>query len=273
MDLLQILALGITQAVTEWLPLSSKTMDTLLYLGIFNGDKAGVVSVLLFLHFGTLCAATIYFRKELAELALELLAAPKNYIRARESKVGFIISALFFTGIVAIPLLLIEKLFLPNLEMGVILTIMGAGLIATGFLLTTQKKQRWRIAETATWKDGMLTGALQGLSVIPGVSRAGCSTTGLIWRGFDSESAFRLSFLLSIPTVFVAEVLLWLFQLFQGDAFVLPIFDGFALALASFAFGYLTIDILIKFAHRVNVAWLAFLFGIMMLLFGIIGLG
>ena len=151
---------------------------------------------------------------------------------------------------------------------------MGAGLIVTGFMLTTHKKDRWRTADSSSWKDGMLTGALQGLSTIPGISRAGCSTTGLIWRGFDAESAFNLSFLLSIPTVFIAEMLVWGAQMLLGNTVSpMPLSEGLALALSSFVFGYITIDILIKFAHRINVASLAFIFGIMMLIFGIFGLG
>ena len=47
MDILQIIILGIVQAVTEWLPLSSKTMDTLLYTRIFGGSMENVVPVLL----------------------------------------------------------------------------------------------------------------------------------------------------------------------------------------------------------------------------------
>jgi undecaprenyl-diphosphatase len=150
---------------------------------------------------------------------------------------------------------------------------MGAGLILTGFLLTTQHKHRWRASASASWQDGILTGALQGLSVLPGVSRAGCTTTGLIWRGFDAESAFHLSFLLSIPTVFIAEMLLWAAQLAQPGASTIPLSDGLMLAASSFVFGYITINALLKLAHRINVASLAFLFGIMMLVFGIMRMG
>jgi len=115
---------------------------------------------------------------------------------------------------------------------------------------------------------------LQGLSTIPGVSRAGCSTTGLIWRGFDAESAFNLSFLLSIPTVLIAEMVLWGAQMIMGGTVApIPIVDGLMLAISSFVFGYITIEVLIKIAHRINVASLAFIFGIMMLIFGIIGVG
>jgi len=275
MDILQIIALGLIQAVTAWLPLSSKTMDTLAYTRLFGGSMESVVPLLLFLHIGTLCAAAIYFRKEMLAVAQEFLASPFDIERHKRGKVGFLFVAVLFTGIVGVPILVAEKFLLPTLTMGLLLSLMGAGLILTGFLLTTQKKDRWRTTESCSWKDGVLTGALQGLSTIPGVSRAGCTTTGLIWRGFDAESAFHLSFILSIPTVFLAEMAVWGAQMATGGimASPMPLADGLALAASSFIFGYITIDVLLKIAHKINVASLAFLFGILMLLAGMAGLG
>lgn len=269
MDLLQIIILGLVQAITEWLPLSSKTIDTVLYTQFFGGKLEEVLPVLLCLHFGTLLAAAVYFRKEIAELAERFLSSPSNFAMHANGKIGFLAAAIAMTGIVGLPILAIELFVFPDLKADALFSIMGVGLIITGFLLSTQHKKQWRMAQSATWKDGILTGAMQGLSALPGVSRAGSTTTALIWKGFDAESAFRLSFLLSIPTVFVMEVVLWIFQ---GGFVGIALFDGVALALSSFVFGYLTIDVLIKIAHRINVSALAFLFGISMLAFGLIGI-
>ena len=270
MDVLQVIILGLVQAVTEWLPLSSKTIDTLVYTVAFGGKSASVVSVLLFLHIGTMLAAAIYFRNELAAIARHFLRFPTSRRWQADSKVGFLFTAVLFTGIVGMPLLLLEKFVLPTLEASALLCVMGAGLVLTGFLLTSQGVKRWRTVESVTWKDGILTGALQGLAALPGVSRAGSSTTGLIWRGFDSESAFHLSFLLSIPTVFLTETVFWLAQ---GGVSAIPVVDGLALVASSFVFGYITIGTLLKLVKSLNVAWLAFHFGIMMLIFGLIGIG
>ncbi|MFA6490161.1 MAG: undecaprenyl-diphosphate phosphatase [Candidatus Micrarchaeia archaeon] len=287
MDIIAIIILGFVQALTEWLPLSSKTMDTIVYTQFFNGDKATILPLLLYLHIGTMVAAAIYFRKEIFQLTVRFFTACADVLRhtgsnrflatasmraTRESegKIGFLVAALAFTGIVGLPILLLENFVLPSLDAGALFSVMGIGLIITGFMLTAQHKNRWRSHETAGWKDGVLTGALQGLSAIPGISRAGSTTTALVWRGFDVESAFHLSFLLSIPTVFCMEVVLWLAQ---GGVSALPISDGLMLAASSFVFGYLTIEVLIKIAHKINVASLAFVFGIMMLAFGLFGLG
>jgi len=270
MDILQAIILGAVQAVTEWLPLSSKTMDTLVYAQFFGGEKSGIIPVLLFLHIGTMLAAAIFFRKEIVELIKKAVQRRTDIQRQADSKTGFLVAALLCTGAIGLPILAIEQFILPDLKGGALLSVMGAGLVLTGFMLTAQHKNRWRNHETASWKDGVLTGALQGISALPGVSRAGATTTALVWRGFDAESAFHLSFLLSIPTVFCMEVVLWLAQ---GGVSAIPVSEGLALALSSFLFGYLTIGTLTRIAHRINIASLAFLFGMMMLAFGLLGVG
>jgi len=270
MDIFQMIVLGLIQAISEWVPLSSKTMDAIAYLQFFGGEPGKLVSVLLFLHLGTLVAATIYLRKEIADVARRFLASPTNIAVQSRSEAGFLIAALAMTGVVGVPLLAIEYYLLPNLNGGIVLSIVGAGLVVTGFLLSTQHKHKWRTSESATWKDGILVGLMQGISTLPGVSRAGTTTTALIWKGFDAENSFRLSFLLSIPTVFCAEVLLWAFQ---GGVSAIPLEEGLMLAASSFVFGYLTIGALLRIAQRINVASLAFVFGIIMLVAGLMGTG
>lgn len=270
MDLIQILVLGLVQAITEWVPLSSKTIDAVIYTKFFGGAPENVIPMLLFLHLGTLIAATIYFRKEIADIARKFLQAPTDARRHASGKVGFLAAALFCTALVGVPILLLLRFVLPSIDGSTLLVLMGAGLVLTGYLLSSQQKRRWRNFESASWQDGVLTGLMQGFSTIPGVSRAGSTTTALIWRGFDSESAFHLSFLLSIPTVFLAEVALWAVQ---GGVAGISWMDGIALAASSCFFGYLTIGFLIRAAHRINVAWLAFAFGLMMIAFGVLGIG
>ena len=269
MDIFQIILLGLVQGITEWIPISSKTQDTFVYLKLLGGDPASVVTILLYLHIGTLLAATIYFRKEIISLAQEFLRRPTDVQAHANGKIGFLVAALIGTGIIGVPLLLIEKKFLPSLDASALLAVMGAGLIVTGVLLLKQKGANARAAESADWKDGIFTGLLQGLSVLPGVSRAGTSTTGLIWRGFDSGSSFNLSFLLSIPTVVFAEIVFYV----GGGVAAFPVTDGILLALSSFVFGYLTLDIILKLVKKVNLAYVAFALGIIMAAAGLFGAG
>ncbi len=81
---------------------------------------------------------------------------------------GFLFTALLFTGVVGIPLLLLERRSFPGMDASLIFLAMGLGLIVTGAFLLLQKRTKMRGREEVNWKDGVLTGLLQGLSILPG---------------------------------------------------------------------------------------------------------
>jgi undecaprenyl-diphosphatase len=266
MDILSIIILGLVQGITEWIPVSSKTQDTFVYLKFLHGNPASVLPILLYLHIGTVLGAIIYFRREIAALFASYMRKPLDIRAHANGEIGFIVAALIGTGIVGLPLLLIEKEFLPTLNGGWLFAIMGAGLLVTGFLLLKQKGANKRIRESATWLDGIIIGLFQGLSILPGVSRDGTSTAGLVWRGFDSESSFHLSFLLSIPTVICAELIFYL-----AGVMTFPLTDGILLAASSLVFGYFAMDIVLRLVKKVNIAYVVFALGLLMIAAGLLG--
>jgi len=261
MDLYSIIVLGLVQGIAEWIPISSKTQVTLVYLQFLGGSPSLVIPILLYVHLGTLLAASIYFRKELIDILGLISSSPFQYKTFTQGKIGFLMAALASTGLIGLPILYVEKVLLPNLDGTSLFLLMGIGLILTGLLLLSQKKLRLRNSDSVGWRDGLLTGVLQGFSTLPGVSRAGTTSTALIWRSFDSESALHLSFLLSIPSVVMAEIVFYLGS-GLGD---LPVIDGISLMLSSFVFGYLSLDAILHFIKRVNVAYLALLLGIIII--------
>ena len=270
MNFLLLLVLGIVQGITEWIPVSSKTQVTFVYMKVFHGDPALVIPILLCVHLGTVIAATIYFRSELAGIISEIAGRPWDLRHHAAGKAGFLFTALLFTGFVGIPLLLAEEHFFPTLDASLLYALMGAGLIVTGFLLLSHRGGNTREVKDIDWKDGVLTGLLQGLSTLPGISRSGTSTTGLIWRGFDSGSSFYLSFLLSIPTVVLAEILL---NYGSTGMKGLPAADGVILLLTSLIVGYLTLDGLLRVIKRVNIAYLVLILGVLIIAVGLTGVG
>ena len=284
MDPLSILILGVVQGITEWLPVSSKTVDTAVFLQFLGGSRSAVIPLLLYLHLGTFLAALVYFRSQLLGLARAgwktLISQGKpgadGKSASRRDELLFYIAALFGTGIIALPLLWLSKSLLANLELGFLFSLMGVGLLVTALLLHSRKgRHPYRRAPSAGPIDGLVVGLMQGFSVLPGLSRSGVTTTGLIWRGFDAPSAFELSFILSIPTVFCAEMVLWGYQLFADRSLLgaLGMGDGLMLAAVSAVFGYLTIGALLKLARRLDFSIIAGAFGLLMLIVGLVRLG
>jgi hypothetical protein len=94
-----------------------------------------VIPILLYLHLGTLLAAVLFFRSDLREMASELRRMPPGLRLPAGSRLGFLATALLCTGLVGIPLLLLEKRLFPALDGSLLFLVMGAGLLLTGFLL------------------------------------------------------------------------------------------------------------------------------------------
>jgi len=280
MDLLSAILLGIVQGVSEWLPISSKTLDLFVFLQFLEGSESEAIPVLLFLHLGTVFAAILYFRKRILQIASSLLKV-RSIPAFLKTEASFYFFALAGTGAVGLPLLAIQSMFLPSIGTGALFAIMGLGLLATAALLHLQKKGEGnknlrggeataeKTAEQTTIKDAILTGLFQGLSVLGGLSRSGTTTTALVLSKFEPKAVFELSFILSIPTILCAEVL---FYFLDGSFASYDIGQGATLALSSFVFGYLTIDALIRLAQRINLASLAALFGILMVAAGLLQL-
>ena len=55
--------------------------------------------------------------------------------------------------------------------------------------------------------DALWIGTLQGVAVIPGISRSGSTIAGALWRGLDRETAVRYSFILAAPVILGATIL------------------------------------------------------------------
>ena len=60
MEIIAAIILGITQGITEWLPISSEGMISIILVNFFGNSLSEAVSMALFLHLGTLLAAIIY---------------------------------------------------------------------------------------------------------------------------------------------------------------------------------------------------------------------
>jgi undecaprenyl-diphosphatase len=82
-------------------------------------------------------------------------------------------------------------------------------LLVTGILLflSDRVKNPVRTEAQMNLLDGIVIGVIQGIAVLPGISRSGSTITFGLFRGLEGETAARFSFLLSIPAIAGAAVL------------------------------------------------------------------
>ena len=246
----QTIILGIVQGLTEFLPISSSghlvLVPHLLGWDLSKSQDFFVFDVLV--QVATLLAVFAYFWSDLIAI---LRAVVVGLVTRRPfadplARLGwFIVLATIPAGLVGLLLKnAVESAFSSLLMTAVFLFVTAALLI-----FAERVGQRNRSIEDMNWKDALIIGAFQALSIFPGVSRSGSTITGAMQRDLNRPDAARFSFLMSIPIMLAAGLLAFLDMLKVPNLDqLLPIYiPGFAVAAVV---GYLAIRWLLRFLHN-----------------------
>jgi undecaprenyl-diphosphatase len=249
MTLFQALILGIVQGLTEFLPISSSAhlVLTPFILGWdIPDDEAFIFNVLV--QLATLLGVILYFRQDLVKIVAAVLKGLWNrqLISDPYARLGWqIVVATIPAGLIGLVLKeYVEKAFSS-------VAITAVFLICTGVLLLISERigKRNRLVENLGWKDSLLIGLFQAISIFPGISRSGSTITGGMARHLERPAAARFSFLMSIPIMLAAGLLASL-DLKNNPIMLerLPVYlPGF---LAAALVGYLAIAWLLGFLTR-----------------------
>ena len=260
MNVFEVTLLGIIQGATEFLPVSSSGHVFLLE-EFFSLENP--LAFALYLHIGTLLAVLVYYRKDLMDLLIGfylLWRDRKQNHQGREAwLLGLATLATFPTGF------LVFGLVSTNMS----LSLVGITLIITALLILAseylaRKNPRSRELDT---KRALILGLVQGMSVLPGISRSGLTISALLGLGIAREQAARLSFLLSVPTIIGAGSYLALTEGFTIDPMA-----ALVGIVVSFVVGYAAIAWMTKL---IKGAWLwfapyCFILGIIVSLYSVL---
>lgn len=243
MEIWEALMLGIIQGLSEFLPISSSGHLLLI-------EKLGIGQENLFfnvmLHVGTLLAVLIALRKTWIPLIIQPFGDLKKRLTKRKTvstkqnkPSGQTISGLkaanetyeyqkVFGGLAAskidgylvlacVPTVAFAfafKLLFPDLLEG---KLLGCGFVLTAVLLYAGENFNSTKSALLAPKTSILTGVLQGIAVLPGVSRSGATISALTLQGVEKKAATTFSFLLSIPII-LGSALYESLDLFTGKA-------------------------------------------------------
>lgn len=191
------------QGLTEFLPISSS--GHLVFFQSNFGLREPHLFFDVMLHFGTLLAVIIYFRREIHAMGRGL---GRTILRKEAGKEGnklllFILLGTIPTGLMGFFLKdWFESLFTQPKTVGAMLLITGSILFSTRWI-----KNEGRPLEKMLWRDALLIGIAQGIAIIPGISRSGSTISVGLFCGLNRELAGRFSFLLSIPAILGATLL------------------------------------------------------------------
>lgn len=256
MQICQAILLGVLQGLTEWIPISSEGQTILAMIGWLGISPEAAISYSIFLHLGTMAVVIVKFRDEFAGI----FKAP-NSILSRT-----VIISTIFTGLTGVPIyLLIKETFSGGRDA---MAAIGVLLLLTGLLMRSGSSGQRSLDEIST-KEMAILGLVQGLAILPGISRSGITMALLLMRNFRQKDALVISFIISVPAVLGAVVIDGIYPALTGnDAYA--IFPGpgagMAMLLASFLVGYASMNSLLRFSKAVSFSWFCVAMGLITLL-------
>lgn len=210
MKYLYVAFLGLLQGLTEFLPVSSSGHLS-LFQNFFGGQEPdNFFNVLL--HFATLLAVCVFYRKDIAEMILEFFRAIGDLFSrggSRGSKVPPARRLVVMIVAATLPLVIVLPVKSKVEALGGSTLFIGCALLVTGLLLFASDRfsRGQKTERTMTVADALLVGCAQALAVVPGLSRSGTTITAGVARGLDRPFAVRFSFLMSLPAVLGATLL------------------------------------------------------------------
>jgi undecaprenyl-diphosphatase len=254
-DVVVAVVVGTLQGVFEWLPISSEGNVTVA-LTLLGRPPEAAVSYALFLHFGTALSATAYYREEVRDA----LAAGKRWwlsgerglepaFEGERATLSFVVLATAASSAVGLVAVLGLDALVSELTGAGMVAAVGLLLVGTGLFQRVASARHRASRETPGARDALVVGAVQGLAILPGVSRSGTTTSVLLLRGYDGEAAFRLSFLLSIPAAVLGGAV---GVVEAGGVDGVGAVGGVVALATAAAVGYLTIDALMRVVRRVS---------------------
>ena len=217
MSFLEAIILGITQGLTEFLPISSSG-HLIIVPWLFGWETPGLAFDAA-LHLGTLIAIFVYFWREILAMikAIPIVFQERTALlrptgeqdeQTFFARLGLLIVIGSIPGGV-IGLLAqsrIDDLFhnSTNENRAIVVIAILLALFAVLLWLADRYGKESRLLTSIRVPDALTIGVAQALALMPGVSRSGITLTAGLFRDFKRADAARFSFLLGIPLVSIA---------------------------------------------------------------------
>ena len=204
---MSLILLGIIQGLTEFFPVSSS--GHLVIAKYFLKLNLPGAAFEAFLHFGTVVAVIVLFRKDIKELVISFIGSiyklshGENILSIFKNNSSSKFA--WFLAISTIPAAIIGYTFSSYFEILFSKPIIASLMLTiTGALLWFGNKRypegNKNISEI-TCKDAIIIGVAQAVAIIPGISRSGFTVIAGLSRNLDREFAAKYSFILSVPII------------------------------------------------------------------------
>lgn len=255
MTILDALLLGVLQGITEFLPISSSG-HLILTESFMKLPLESLQGFDIAIHFGTLLAIFIYFRKDyinilhgLWTISMRFLPGNREYSLSQTTKEN--IKMVKYLVVSTLPAILIGVFFgdfLNGYFRNATSVAMMLILVGIFFFIAEYVAVRIKSAELNRL-NSFIIGVAQACALIPGVSRSGATISAGLIQGIRRADAARFSFLLGSLAITAATALA-IYKIGKGE-FTLPANDLLlAGVFSSFVAGYAAIAFLMEFLKQ-----------------------
>jgi len=268
--MIEYIIIALLQGIFEWLPISSSGQTMIISTNLFGISPENAFSLAIWLHLGTMFAVLLKFRGDFYGIIKSLITRGTRVEKIDIKKRNWLIFATIGTGVTALPLYFIFKIVFLDVfsaKQGDITTLFISGLlILTGIIIIKTRNvygdaKIVNASKAKIQKDSTLSGLIQGFSILPGVSRSGVTVSAILLEKYEQKDALRLSFLMSVPVVIASIIVDILFG--EGSIFgTLNLVTIIITTLVSFLIGYLTIELLLRIAKKINFGYFCVLYGV-----------
>lgn len=198
-EILKAIFLGIVEGITEWLPVSS-TGHMLLVDEFLTLDMSEEFKEMFFvvIQLGAILAVVLLFWKRM--LPFDFSGGIK--IKKQTFSLWFKVALACVPG--AAVTLLFDDFIEAHLHTP---SVIAAALIFYGlaFILveikTKNRPAKTQVLEEISYKEALLIGLFQVLSIIPGTSRSGSTIIGALIIGVSRVAAAEFTFFLAVPVM------------------------------------------------------------------------
>lgn len=268
LEILKAILIGIVEGITEWLPISSTghmiLFDEFVKLNVSPEFRE---LFLVVIQLGAIMAVPVLFWNKLNPFSKKKSEAERKSTWSLLAKVVVGVLPAAVIGFLFDDFL--DKYLYNYFVVAIALIVYGALFI---IIERAQRGKRYRIENVndLTYKDALIIGAFQMLSLIPGTSRSGSTIIGGMLTGVSRVASAEFSFFMAIPIMVGASLLKIVKFLAAGfvasGTEIALLFVGMAV---SFIVSLLSIKFLMDFVKRHSFSP----FGVYRIILGIVVIG
>lgn len=255
-DIIVALILGLVEGLTEFAPVSSTghmiiVDDFLLKSNEILGSDEVANTFKVVIQLGSILAVVIVFWSRLWSLVGVNIGKNKEQIPSDSRlKLSHVIVGLIPAGILGLAFEEYIDQYLFRVETVLLALIAGAILMLIADKKSSQDPSGGASLDEITYKQALLIGLFQCISLWPGFSRSGATISGGVLMGLKHRAAADFTFIMAVPIMFGASAVSLIKKADVMTTDVIPFFVvGFA---SAFVFAWISIRFFLALISRIK---------------------